>query len=230
MPKQRIFTFENPNEITFDTFYTGSNDIVVPLLQTFANQSRFFCAYLWGKSGVGKTHLLQASTFNQNQKIKNSAIYLTLHHLNPLSFEKFLGYALVCIDDLQTICQNPDLEKTLFHFYNQLEAQKGHLILSSNKSFQTLPIQLPDLKSRIGASFILEIKSLSDQEKLDVLKEKAENRGFFLSEKVLRFLINHFPRDMQQLVKILDTLDTASLTEKHLITIPFIKNILKNNQ
>ena len=207
----------------------GSNQVALQLVQNFASQSRIFCAYLWGVQGVGKTHLLQAAYTEQNQKISESCGYLSLRHLKDLSpslLTELQHCSLVCIDDVHAICQNPVWEEALFHFYNQLEANQGHLLLSSNQTPKNLLIQLPDLKSRISASFVIELHPLSDREKLAVLKEKAENRGFYLSENVLAFLINHFPRDMRALVNLLDQLDTASLTEKRQITIPFIKKIL----
>jgi DnaA-homolog protein len=229
MQKQLTFTFPNQDETTFERFYPGSNEIAFQLMQNFVNQTRIFCAYLWGAPGSGKTHLLQAACTAQNKKNNESAAYLSLRDLNHLSssvLQALQHYALVCIDDVNLICQKSNWEEALFHFYNQLEANQGHLIFSSNQTPKNLLIQLPDLKSRIGASFILELKPLSDPEKLHVLKEKANNRGFSLPENVLTFLINHFPRDMGKLVNILDALDSASLTEKRQITIPFIKTIL----
>lgn len=229
MPKQLTFTFSSKDETTFENFYPGKNHILLQLIKNFSEQSDIFCAYLWGTSGTGKTHLLQAACSEKNRQSRQSAAYLPLTHLknsSPELLKELESLSLVCIDDIDVISQNPAWEEALFHFYNGMQANNGHLLFSSAISPQNLLIQLPDLKSRIAASFVIEIKPLSDEEKLAVLKTRAKTRGFDLSEEVMEFLITHFPRDMTQLMGILNQLDEASLTEKRRITIPLIKKVL----
>ncbi len=229
MVKQRIFTFPQKDEATFENFHTGQNQILLHLLKNFSTQTDIFCAYLWGGLGTGKTHLLQAACLQQNQLSPNSAVYLPLTQLKNSSSEllkEFESLALVCIDDIETIAQNLLWEEALFHFYNCMQGHHGHLILSSAISPQNLSIQLPDLKSRIASSFVIEIKPLSDEEKLEVLRSRAKARGFDLSAEVTTFLINHLPRDMAKLMDLLNQLDEASLIEKQRVTIPLIKKVL----
>ena len=233
MPKQLTFTFPLKNETTFENFYPGKNHILFQLIKNFSEQPNIFCAYLWGASGAGKTHLLQAACSDKNQKAHYSAAYLPLAHLknsSPELLKELESLSLVCIDDIDAISQNPAWEEALFHFYNNMQANHNHLILSSTISPQNLAIQLPDLKSRIAASFVIEIKPLSDEEKLAVLKTRAQIRGFDLSEEAMEFLINHFPRDMTKLIDMLNQLDEASLTEKRRITIPLIKKVLDHGK
>lgn len=229
MPKQLTFTFPQNDESTFEKFHPGSNQIAFQFMQNLAEQKTIFCTYLWGIPGIGKTHLMQAAYTAQNNKNNQSAAYLPLsdiQNISPTVLQELKSFSLVCLDDVHTICQNGAWEEALFHLYNQLDANHSHLVLSSFTPPNQLNIKLPDLKSRIGASFIMEMKPLSDPEKLVVLKNKAESRKFNLPDNVLEFLINHFPRDMNQLVNILNQLDKASLIEKRAITIPFVKRVL----
>jgi DnaA family protein len=230
MPKQRVFTFPSKDETRFESFYPGKNHVLLQLLKNFSEQSDIFCAYLWGGTGTGKTHLLQAACYEKNHHTCQSAAYLPLTHLrksSPKLLKKLESLSLICLDDIEAISQNPRWEEALFHFYNSVQANHGRLLLSSAISPQNLLIQLPDLKSRITASFIIEIKPLSDEEKLAILRTRAQSRGFDLSEEATEFLITHFPRDMKKLMDILNQLDEASLVEKRRVTIPLIKQVAR---
>lgn len=228
MPKQLTFPFPSNDEATFENFYPGQNHILVDLIKNFSKQSEIFCAYIWGGAGTGKTHLLQAAC-SEKLESERQRIYLALSQLknsSPALLKKMNPVSLVCIDDIDAISQNPLWEEALFHFYNSVQANGGSLILSSAINPQNLSIQLPDLKSRLTASFVIEIKPLSDEEKLAVLRTRAKIRGFDLSEEVMEFLITHFPRDMMKLMDILNQLDEVSLVEKRRVTIPLVKKAL----
>ncbi|MBT8419222.1 MAG: DnaA regulatory inactivator Hda, partial [Gammaproteobacteria bacterium] len=59
------------------------------------------------------------------------------------------------------------------------------------------------------------------------LKYRAKERGFTLSDEVVAFLLRRCHRDMHSLFVLLDTIDEATLTEKRLATIPFVRELLK---
>ena len=70
---------------------------------------------------------------------------------------------------------------------------------------------------------------LRDEEKLAALQQRAKSRGMQLNDHVGRYLLSHCPRDMSALFSTLDQLDSASLEEKRLLTIPFVKSVLLND-
>jgi DnaA family protein len=224
MPKQVTLKFSH-NENTFEDFYPGPNAIALQVLQPFSQQSDIFCVYLWGPPAVGKTHLLKAC-LHQAHPSQKTAYISCKNLLNDFNFMKWEDCSLICIDDVENIAQQIFWEETLFHLYNHIQANKGHLIFSSITPPQNLPLALPDLKSRLAASFSIELKPLSDEEKLLILKTRSHMRGFDLSEEVMRFIITHFPRDMRKLMELLNQLDETSLTEKRLVTIPLVKKVM----
>ena len=85
---------------------------------------------------------------------------------------------------------------------------------------------LPDLQSRLAWGLTLEIKNLTDQEKIGVLQLRATFRGFQLSDDVASYLIHHCSRNMRDLFALLEKLDQASLIAKRKITIPFVKRVI----
>ena len=69
---------------------------------------------------------------------------------------------------------------------------------------------------------------MNDSEKMDLLHKIAKNRGWILPDKVSKFILNHFDRDLYFLCNVIKNIDERSLSEKKNITIPFIKKIIKH--
>jgi len=88
-------------------------------------------------------------------------------------------------------------------------------------------VQLPDLSSRLKSGLLLNLVSLSDSEKEDLLRDLAIQKGLRLEEEVSSYIIKRSGRNLSELVGILDTLDKASLVENRKLTVPFVKKILQ---
>ena len=101
------------------------------------------------------------------------------------------------------------------------------MLISGDESAQQLGISLPDLVSRLSWGLTEQVKPMDDEEKVQALQYRATQRGLFLSDDVVKFLLNRFSRDMSNLIKSLDALDKASIQEQRKITIPFIKEVLQ---
>ncbi|HAF88131.1 MAG: DnaA regulatory inactivator Hda [Legionellaceae bacterium] len=229
MTSQLPLAFNATYQATLQDFNWQQNTLLQQqLIQALDNQSeRLF--YLWGPSGSGKSHILQAccqylSEFNQ------TSIYLPLKLLtdcSPHVLEELEQQNLVAIDDIEAIALDRVWEEGLFHLYNRIkENDRTLLIVSGHNPPNLLPLKLADLRSRLSWGLVCQIKSLNDEAKIDVLQQKAHKKGLILTHAAALFLINRSPRDMGALVQLLDKLDAASLVAKRRITIPFIKDIL----
>ena len=73
---------------------------------------------------------------------------------------------------------------------------------------------------------VFKIKPPDDQLKIEILKRKAKERSFELSNNVAEFLIHRISRDLNSLIKILDDIDRSSLAAKRKVTIPFVKELI----
>ena len=71
-----------------------------------------------------------------------------------------------------------------------------------------------------------QIQPLADMEKKQLLEQRADARGYDLSQSVLDYWLARGPRDLGALLRDLDTLDAASLAQKQLVTIPLLKEVL----
>ena len=114
----------------------------------------------------------------------------------------------------------------MFHFFNRIREHGGRLILAANNGALNLGIRLPDLRSRLSWGVTYQVQATGDKEKIQVLKLRAHQRGFEISDEVANYLMKRATREMSDLMALLDKLDYASLVEQRKLTIPFIKNYL----
>ena len=213
----------------FESFYTNrDNADVVNLLKLIAldkEQGQFF---FWGKTQTGKSHLLQACC--QKASITAGISYLplkSLSHYGVDCFKNIYNASLVVIDDIDIVLGKPEWEEALFHLINETRQNKQTLLLSASNGPRHLNCKLPDLASRLlwGASY--QVHELSDQDKFLALQLRARQRGFEIPDHIVDYLYKRYPRELDTLMDILNNIDKKSLSTGRKITLPLIKDALK---
>lgn len=229
MNKQLALAIKLNEKATLDDFNWATNGSLQKQIQVVLSGKEDHLLYVWGGSGSGKSHLLQACC--QASSLNDRAIYLPLALLmewGPQSIEGLEDQHLICIDDIHLIAGHVLWEEALFHLYNRVkDSEQGLLIISGNCPPSALSIQLPDLRSRLSWGLVYQLNDLTDQDKVETLKLHALKRGFDLPEGVGQFLLSRCSRNMHDLLKLLNVLDDASLAAHRKITIPFVKHTLK---
>jgi DnaA family protein len=90
-----------------------------------------------------------------------------------------------------------------------------------------MQVQLADLRSRLAWGPVFQLQSLSDVEKYEALRIRANLRGLELPRNVAEYLMRHYPRDLFGLFERLEALDTAAMAMQRRLTIPFVKSVLE---
>lgn len=231
---QLALAVQLPDDETFTSFVGETNQSSVTLLQQFISRAQRQSTnsfYLFGIKGVGKSHLLHAASHFADQLGKTS-VCLSFSELTDLSIEVLDGLEhieIICLDDIQIIAGDKQWQQAVFDLFNRVLEQDKLIILSGDQSVNELGLTLPDLNSRLTWGLTEQIKPLSDEEKMQALQHRASQRGITIAEDALKYLLNHYSRDMTLLIGYLDTLDKLSIREQRKITIPFIKEALVNN-
>jgi len=214
---------------SFETFLAGTNGEALRAVTAWATvPDGPWCLFLWGPSGVGKSHLLQAALREVDQR-DASCIYLPLREARQHSAELLEGLdslSAVGLDDLDAIAGDPAWEEAVFTLYNAMQATGRRLIVSADCSPQTLGLLLPDLRSRLSAALVYHIENLNDEDKAQALIGAAARRGIALPEAVARYLLRRLPRDWAGLNAALDRLDAVSLSAGRPLTVPFAREVL----
>jgi DnaA family protein len=228
MVSQIPLTLNLCDDNTFSNYYAGENERLLQVLRTTAMGRGEHLIYLYGPSGIGKTHLLQAC-YHAAHQTQLKAFYLPLKMLNALRpdvLQDLESLNLVCIDDIQAISGYPDWEEAIFCFLNRFYESGKRLVVVGNTQVNHLNIRLLDLVSRLTAGMTFRIQGLSDEEKIAALRLRATRRGFDLPKAVAQFMFRRSNRNMNVLFSTLAKLDQASLENKRRLTIPFVKLVL----
>ena len=184
-------------------------------------------SYLWGLTGSGKSHLLQAMCHHVNQRDQVSIYLQGLASYSPKILHSLESISLICLDDIDEVVGNEDWELELFHLINSVKDGSARLIASAPVPSAKLNVRLPDLTSRLRAAVAVETDVLDDQEKLRVLERRAASRGFALNEEIAKFILDRSPRDMHHLIELLGKLEVETLRQQKKLTIPFVKKTLQ---
>jgi DnaA family protein len=179
------------------------------------------CFYLWGASGSGKSHLLQACV-SASLEARHSAIYVRgnvppLQGMDP-------GAAVVAVDDVDML--DDPAQIGLFNLYNQMRDSGAMLLVSGQQS--PLHLQLrDDLRTRLGWGLVYQVHVLSDEEKAHALVQHAHSRGLVLPSEVTQYLLRHGRRDLPSLMAVLDALDAHSLRLHRAPSVPLLKEVMQ---
>jgi DnaA family protein len=217
-----------PRRQRFEHFHAGANAAALAAVQALALEPGAPWVYLHGASGSGRSHLLMAAC-QAASAVGRRVQYLPLATLrdHAAALRGVAGSELLALDDLGAIAGNRDAEHALFDLYNRTRAEGGALLFAADATPVQLGIELPDLRSRLGACTQFALKSLDDDERRAVLKAQAASRGIELDDSVLDWLFARYARDLGALLDLLDKLDQASLAAQRRITIPFLRGFLR---
>lgn len=227
--KQSLLTLPSPETATFDHFAEDAGSRIKEILthQIMTRDQRLRFIWIWGQSGSGRTHLLQAACRLADQEGWR-CVFLPLGQLDsPAILDGLAQVDLVCMDDLDRVIGKRDWAEAIFHLLNDLTDQGHQLMVSSLKPPVAVETDLPDLKTRLMAALPLETPRLSDAIRLKLLRQRARSRGLSLSDEAAQFILHRSRREMDVLMRGLDYLDEESMRQQRPMTIPFIKKILK---
>lgn len=216
-----------PPDQRFDAFH-GADDVRDAIRAAARNESKDW-AFLEGPAGSGKTHLLLAACAEATA-LGRRAAYLPLagfagHLAAMLPAQE--GVDLICLDGLEAVAGGAD-EEALFHFHNRARAAGTTVLYAAIAGPSVLPLELPDLRTRLAQCTRLLLAPLDESARRVVLRERAARRGLDLDDAVIDYLLRRVDRDLGSLTALLDRLDRASLAAQRRVTIPFLREHLRS--
>ena len=153
--------------------------------------------------------------------------WLDADSLNPPEFND--QWTAVLMDDVHVY--NLEQQHTAFNwFVNALAPRTGmpRWVLAAG-ALPVADLKLrDDLRTRLGWGHIQALQVLSESERRAVLRQEADVRGLFLSDEVMRYMLNRFSRDLGSLMHLLDSLDHFALQTQRALTIPLVRAMLEN--
>ena len=214
---------------SFEGFHPAGNAEALGATRDWAAARGPWCALLWGRGGVGKSHLLQAAVRDAAERGART-MYVPLFELRTWGSAALEGLDeldALALDDLDALAGDRAWEEQLFALYNRMHLTGGRLLLAAPTAPRELQLVLPDLKSRLAAALVFRLVPLTDEARRAALVKAAAARGIGIPDAVATYLLRRLPRDWAALHAALDTLDAASLSAGRTLTVPFVRDVLR---
>ena len=177
--------------------------------------------YLWGASGSGKTHLLEAVA----ESLREQGALAGWLDASVQSRPSSTSWAVVLLDDvhLYTAVQ----QHAAFYWFVSAQALQRGVLAAGALPPADLKLR-EDLRTRLAWGHVFQLQVLSEPERRAVLRQAADARGVFLGDDVMDYMLTRFSRDLGSLMQLLEQLDGYALQTKRAITIPLISSMLEN--
>ena len=185
--------------------------------------------YLHGASGSGKSHLLIGAC-RARVEANRPARYVSLAQLPAPRAQAIADIdpeGLLAIDDVGVLAGDAEAERALFDLYNRARTAGAQLLVAASASPAELGIALPDLVSRLSMCTQYALRPLDDAGRRAMLGMLASRLGLRLDDDVLDWWFARQPRDPASLVALLQRIDRAALAAQRRVTIPFLRELLR---
>jgi DnaA family protein len=215
-------------EASFGAFVPGPNAESVAALEAWAQGIGEPFVLVCGIPGTGKTHLLQAACQGA-VAAGHPAQYLPLHHpgLTPEVLTGLEQVGRIALDDVQAVAGDPAWEGALFTLFNRLRESGGGLLVSADQPAASLPLALPDLRSRLSWGPCYRLQPLGEQDCEDLLCAAAARRGLRLGTDLVDYVMRRLHRDPGSLLAFIEDLDRESLVARRAPSIPLARRVLE---
>lgn len=202
----------------FESFLPGPNFAALEQLQ--AELPPRTPHYLWGESGSGKSHLIQAM---QAACAAQGVVVGSFRHRQPLPWAYAEPWGLLLFDDVQAF--DADEQQAAFALCVEAQAHGVGWVAAGDRPPVDLPLR-EDLRTRLGWGQVHALQALDDDQTRTVLQLEAQRRGMALSDEVMNYLLSRFARDLASLMDWLNRLDDYSLSRSRAITVPLLRDLL----
>jgi chromosomal replication initiator protein len=229
----------------FNSFIVGTfNELAYAASQAIIDSpgTKYNPFFVYGATGLGKTHLIQAVGNSIKEKYENKKVhYMTLEKfatdfINSLqsnkanSFkEKYRKYDLLIIDDIQFIGKMEKIQEELFHTFNTFYENNKQIIFSSDKHPNYIPELADRLKSRFAAGMIVDVSAPEFESRLAILKVKLREMNIDLEPEIVEYIAGAVEGNIRELEGSLNIIICQYRLKNRPLPLSEVKSLLKNN-
>ena len=233
----------NP-KYTFDTFVIGSSNRfthAAAVAVAEAPAKAYNPLFIYGESGLGKTHLLHAIGHYAQRLMPGlrtryvSSEEFTNDFINSVRDDKMQAFQaryrsvdLLLIDDIQFLERAERTQEEFFHTFNTLHNANKQIVISSDKS----PRQLNSLEDRLRTRFewglISDVQAPDLETRIAILRKKAAQEGMNLPPEVLEFIASRIQSNIRELEGALIRVTAFASLNRQTVDITLTETVLKD--
>ena len=203
----------NP-KYTFDNFIIGPfNEVAYSASQAILRQPGIYNPlFIYGATGLGKTHLIQAVgnglkaknpnisiLYTNAEKFTNDVVSAIQSNKIATLKEKYLAHDVFILDDIQFLSKTDKTQEELFHLFNVFFDKNRQVIFSSDKHPNYIAGLEDRLKSRLSQGMIIDISKPEYESRIAILQAKARENNLTISHDILSLIAEHVEGNIREL-------------------------------
>jgi len=215
-------------DYTFDNFVVGPSNRLAHASCIAVSQSpgdTYNPLFIYGNSGLGKTHLLHAVCFEAQRRLNNAVIQFlscedfvnrfirAIEEGNTAGFQsQFRTVDLLIIDDVQFLREREHSQEEFFHTFNALYNNGKQIILSADSAPGKIPSLEERLISRFNWGLVTRIDPPSYETRVAIVQKKAHVRGLNISDEIAGYIARKVHANIRELEGALTSIYAVATT------------------
>lgn len=232
--------------LTFDNFIVGSSNKFAHAASLAVSQNpggSYNPLFIYGNSGLGKTHLLYAI---RNEILKNqpnmkivyvkgddftNEIVESLRKVNTAEFrQKYRNADVLLVDDVQFIGGKESTQEEFFHTFNALYESKKQIVLTSDRTPKEIKTLEDRLRTRFEWGLLADIQPPDTETRIAILKSKAESLDFEIPDDICEYIANKLKTNVRQLEGVVKKIKAKSLLNGEKPSITMAQEVISDVQ
>lgn len=232
----------NP-KYTFENFVIGPNNQYAHAAAYSVSQApgtQVNPLFIYGSTGLGKTHLLQAiGHYSNKEKPYLKVLFVStqdfisefinsIRNRTQESFQiKYRHVDILLIDDIQFLENKEETQNEFFHVFNSLHENKKQIVISSDRPPKQIATLADRLRTRFEWGMITDIQAPNLETREAILRDKAEKEKLIISDDACNYIARRIKSNIRALESAVSKLKMISMFSSQEITIDYIKLNLK---
>lgn len=241
--EKKDVSFLNP-KFTFENFVVGPSNRFAhaACLATAESPAKAYNPlFIYGRTGLGKTHLMQAVChricqhnpqtrfyYTSSEKFTNDLISAIQHRSTQAFRDKFRNVDVLLIDDIHFIANKEATQEEFFHTFNALYEHHKQIIISSDRPPREIQKLEERLVSRFNWGLVTDIQPPDYETRVAILKKKTEGEAAPIPENVICFIAETIKTNIRELEGALIRVIAYSLLQEEPVTLDMTCNVLKD--
>ncbi len=239
-------TNDNEVPLTFDNYIVGSSNKFAHAASIAVAQNpggTYNPLFIYGNSGLGKTHLLHAI---KNEVLRNdpnkkiayvkgddftNEIVDSLRRGKPAEFrQKYRNADLLLVDDVQFIGGKESTQEEFFHTFNALYEAKKQIVLTSDRPPKEIKTLEDRLRTRFEWGLLADIQPPDIETRIAILKSKADTLDFVIPDDICEYIANKLKTNIRQLEGVVKKLKAKTYLNGDKLTIAIAQEVISDVQ
>lgn len=242
-PQKDESAFQPNDKFSFDSFIVGqSNRLAFAGAKSVSTDpgKKYNPLFIYGVSGVGKTHLLHAIAQEIQARNPNyPLVYITAQQfaegfVQALQNNRVDAFrrqqrnvSLWLVDDIQFIAGKDKTSEEIFHTFNYLQGLGKQIVLSSDRPPRDLYLMDERLRSRFESGLVADIQMPDTETRCAILMSKSNQEAIQLPLEIAMYLAENVPGNIRRLVGAMTKLSVACSVDHSPITMPHAQELIE---